>query len=127
VEDRVGGNGGNAFLDQERLEVYGVARQLMIQVTGFLERKMSRELRDQLDRATLSIISNIGEGAGKTAKAEKRRFYEIARGSTTEAATQLDVLQIRSVITAAEYERARSLLIRVAQMLSRLCGAPRAT
>ena len=47
----------------------------------------------------MSILFNIGEGAGKTAKADKQRSYEIARGSTTEAATQLDVLQIRGLIT----------------------------
>jgi len=79
----------------------------------------------QFDRASSSILFNIGEGAGKTAKADKQRSYEIARGSTTEAATQLDVLRIRGLITAEQYQQARALLVRVAQMLSRLCGGPR--
>ena len=92
-----------------------------------MERKLPRDLRDQFDRASVSILSNIGEGAGKTAKADKQRSYEIARGSTTEAATQLDVLRIRGLCTAQEYQQARALLVRVAQMLSRLCGRPRAT
>ena len=86
---------------------------------------MPRDLRDQFDRASSSILFNIGEGAGKTAKADKQRSYEIARGSTTEAATQLDVLRIRGLITVEQYQQARALLVRVAQMLSRLCGGPR--
>jgi four helix bundle protein len=55
------------------------------------------------DRAASSILFNIGEGAGKTARADKQRSYEIARGSATEAATQLDVLHIRGFITSDQY------------------------
>jgi four helix bundle protein len=115
------------LLDHERLEVYGVAREFLVLATEMIARKMPRELRDQFDRASLSILFNIGEGAGKTAKADKQRSYEIARGSTTEAATQLDVLQIRGLITDEQHRRARALLVRIAQMLSRLCGRPRST
>ena len=115
------------LFDHEKLEVYRVAREFLVLATSLLERKLPRDLRDQFDRASVSILSNIGEGAGKTAKADKQRSYEIARGSTTEAATQLDVLRIRGLCTAQEYQQARALLVRVAQMLSRLCGRPRAT
>jgi four helix bundle protein len=115
------------LFDHEKLEVYQVAREFLMLATGVLARKMPRDLRDQFDRATSSILFNIGEGAGKTARADKQRSYKIARGSTTEAATQLDVMHIRGFITSAQYQMARALLVRVAQMLSRLCGAPRRT
>ncbi|MBI3183621.1 MAG: four helix bundle protein [Myxococcales bacterium] len=116
---------GLPLFDHEKLEVYRVAREFLVLANGVLSRKMPRDLREQFDRATSSILFNIGEGAGKTARADKQRSYEIARGSTTEAATQLDVLYIRAFITTDQYQNARSLLVRVAQMLSRLCGAPR--
>jgi len=51
----------------------------------------------------------------------------MARGSTTEAVTQLAVMRIRQLISAEDYRRARGLLVRIAQMLSRLCGPPRTT
>jgi four helix bundle protein len=118
--------GTAVLLDHERLEVYQVAREFFLVATRLLKRKMSTEIRDQLDRASMSILFNIGEGAGKTARADKQRFYEIARGSTTEAATQLDAMRMREVISEAEFSAARELLVRIAQMLSRLCGIPRA-
>jgi four helix bundle protein len=111
--------------DHEKLEVYQVAREFLVLTTRLLDRKMPRDLRDQFDRAASSILFNIGEGAGKTARVDKQRSYEIARGSATETATQLDLLHIRSVITPTQYHDARALLVRVTQMLSRLCGAPR--
>ena len=114
-------------LDHEKLIVYGVARELVVYVEDLLTRKMPAELHKQLMTSTMSIMSNIGEGAGKTALADKRRFYEYARGSTSEAATQLDLLQIKRIIQPAEYRHARRLVIRVVQMLSRLCSGPRMT
>ena len=113
------------MFDHERLEVYCVAREFVVLANGLLARKMSRDLHDQFERSSSSILFNIGEGAGKTARADKQRFYEIARGSTTEAATQLDLMHIRGIITHSQYRESRLLLLRVAQMLSRLCGAPR--
>ncbi len=113
--------------DHERLDVYRIAREFLEATQPFLDRKMSRELREQFDSASISVLANIGEGAGKTARADKRRFYEIAKGSTTDTAALLDVLQIRRVISREEYSKARALLLRVRQMLVRLVGLPRET
>ena len=117
----------DVVFDHEKLDAYRVARELVGLTSGFLKRNISRDLRDQLDRSSTSILFNIAEGAGKTARADKQRFYEIARGSATETAAQLDVLHIRGVITGDQYRSARLLLLRTVQMLSRLAGGPRAT
>jgi hypothetical protein len=65
----------------------------------------------------------VAGGAAMDAGMEKEAAP--AGAVTTEAATQLDVLHIRRFISSDEYQQARALLVRVAQMLSRLCGAPR--
>lgn len=119
-------NGVEGIFDHEKLDVYRVARELVLAVNDLLKRNISRELRDQLDRASTSILFNIAEGAGKISRSDKQRFYEIARGSATETAAALDVLQIRGAITATQYRHARDLLLRVVKMLSRLAGTPRA-
>jgi four helix bundle protein len=118
---------GTGEFDHEKLEVYRVARTFLEVSYLFTKRKMERDLREQFGRASTSILANIGEGAGKTARADKQRLYEIARGSATETATLLDVMLIRGDISTEEYKRSRELLVRVVQMLSRLCGSPRTT
>ncbi len=96
---------GTEHFDHERLEVYQIAKLFLEGSQTFMKRKMTRELREQFDRASISILANIGEGAGKTARADKARLYEIARGSATETATLVDVMRIRSNITSEEYEQ----------------------
>jgi four helix bundle protein len=46
---------------------------------------IDRHERDQLMRASQSIPLNIAEGNGKGTNADRRRFFEIARGSALEA------------------------------------------
>jgi four helix bundle protein len=114
-----------AVFEHERLHVYRVARECLVMASAWMSRKMPAVLRDQVDRALISIVSNIAEGAAKTARADKRRFYEFAKGSTLEAAAQIDILHVRGVISAEEYAAIRPLLLRVARMLHGLCGHPR--
>lgn len=46
-------------------------------------------LASQMQRAAVSITSNIAEGFGRQSVKDKRHFYIIARGSTTELQNQL--------------------------------------
>ena len=78
------------------------------------------ELRDQLDRASISIVLNIAEGCGRRSPADKARFYSMARGSATECAAILDLLGVRGLVDDRLRKRARALLVRVVQMLTRL-------
>ena len=117
--------GTEPLFDHEKLDVYRVARAFFQLVQPMLKRTLPRDTRDPLDRASLSIITNIAEGAGKTARSDKQRIYEIARGSASECAGILDTMQLRGFITARQYTEARAPLLRVVQMLSRLCGVPR--
>ena len=62
--------------DHERLDVYQVALDFLVladDIVGRLPRGRGH-LADQLSRASTSIVLNMAEGAGKFAKADKRRF-----------------------------------------------------
>ncbi len=50
------------------------------------------EVRDQLERASLSIVCNLAEGSGKTKTADRRKFFEIAMGSLRESQALLEIV-----------------------------------
>ena len=50
-------------------------------------------LGDQMQRAAISIPSNLAEGYGRSSKNEMRRYTRIAIGSAMELETQLVILQ----------------------------------
>ena len=81
--------------DFERFDVYRVACEFQSLVPKLVPRRGYAALRDQLDRASSSVLLNLAEGCGRFSRAEKAQFYTIARGSAMECAAVLDVLSAR--------------------------------
>ena len=84
---------------------------------------VSRAVRDQLDRASLSVVLNTAEGAGRFAPRDKARFYSIARGSANETVALLDVVRAETGDGnghAGTILSARRRAVRVIQMLVKL-------
>ncbi len=74
----------------ERLDCYRVARDF-----ARLAQRLpiaNQVVRDQFRRASLSVLTNTAEGAGRVAKADKRRCYAIARGEACESAALLELI-----------------------------------
>ncbi len=82
--------------------------------------QMRKSLRDQLERATESIILNIAEGNGKSTRADRNRFFGYARASAFECAAVLDLLTIQRIITPETSCEQKNTLERVGSMLSGL-------
>ena len=76
-------------------------------------------LRDQLERASLSVVLNTAEAGGRSRR-DKARYYAHARGSATEVAALLNVLERRRIASPAAIRSARRLAIRCVQMLTRV-------
>src|SRR5262245_2643536 len=108
-----------AVLDSERLDVYGAALAFQT-LAARLSHRLAGPLRDQLDRASLSILLNLAEGVGRSLPGEKARFYAISRGSATECAGLVDVLRARGMADPSLCTEARALLVRIVQMTTRL-------
>ena len=115
----------NGYLSFESLDVYQLALRFHTGVMTFLPVKGERNLRDQLERASLSIVLNIAEGAGRCTPPERRRHFIIALGSVYECAAILDVLRLRRLASPERCTRARAYAVRIAQMLAKLVGPPR--
>ena|SRR5688500_19431241 len=111
---------GGPLFDFERLDVYRVAVEFQALASSIaLPRR--RELRDQLERAALSIVLNTAEGAGRVGAADKARFFAMARGSAMECAAVIDVLRASALIPHPVCVRGRSLLVRIVRMHTVLC------
>jgi four helix bundle protein len=108
------------LLDAERLDAYRVAVEFQVLAAGLLPRHGQATLRDQLDRASVSIVLNVAEGAGRFSGPDKARFYAMARGSATECGAIVDLVLARGLAPPLDCRRARVLLVRVVQMLTKL-------
>jgi four helix bundle protein len=71
-------------------------------------------------RASQSIPLTIAEGNGKGTNADRRRHFEIARGSALECASILDCLKACEVLTVAQDKQGKTMLIRIASKLTKL-------
>jgi four helix bundle protein len=112
--------GDASAFEHERLDVYRVALEFQALVPRLVPARGFASLRDQLDRASSSVLLNVAEGAGRFGRAEKAHFYLIARGSAMESAAVLDALLCRGVLAPEAHRHGRGLLVRVTQMLTRL-------
>lgn len=85
----------------QNLEVYKKAFIQNRKVYSLLKtnKSIARYLRDQLGRASLSIMLNIAEGSGKFSVKDRRNFFVISRGSAFECASILEFLQAEEEIS----------------------------
>jgi hypothetical protein len=69
-----------------------------------------------------SIPLDIAEGGGRNREsADRARFRAIARGSAMESGALLDVIRLFNVVPHEDWTQAKSLLVRVVEMLSNMC------
>jgi len=93
------------MFDFEKLVVYQKAKDFHTCITAILVEKegTNRIVRDQLSRASLSIVLNIAEGTSRFTNPSKRNFYVIARGSAFECVAILDILKDQRTIAESEF------------------------
>ena len=111
-------------LGHEKLDVYRMSIDYVAWVYEQSEalKGSHRFARDQWLRASQSIPLNIAEGNGKTSGNDRRKFFEIARGSALECAAIQDVLRIGNALDEKEHLRRKNYLNRITIMLSKLGG-----
>ena len=61
-------------------------------------------VRAQLERAAISITSNIAEGFGRQQTNDKKRFYIIARGSAYEVQNQLLIARDTNKLSLKDFQ-----------------------
>lgn len=81
-------------LNHQDLQVYSISKQFVLEcykITKLLPYDERFGMTSQIRRAALSVHLNIAEGASRKSERERKRFYEISRGSMIEVDAALDV------------------------------------
>lgn len=108
----------------ENLEVYKKAIALADELSSLTESfpKGNYYLSDQLNRAALSVPTNIAEGNGKYHKADRINFFRIARGSAFECVPILELCKRKKLIKEADAAAFKERLDEICKMLSGLAN-----
>jgi four helix bundle protein len=87
---------GKSFED---LEVWKRSCRQALEVYKILQNTNDYSLKTQMERAAVSVPSNIAEGQERDSIPEFRRFLRIAKGSNAELRTQLYLATKLGLIT----------------------------
>ncbi|HLP50106.1 MAG TPA: four helix bundle protein [Chitinophagales bacterium] len=108
-------------LNHKNLEVWKQSMQL-VKIVYLLTKQLPKEeqfgLISQMRRASVSVCSNIAEGASRKTEPDRKKFYMIARSSLVELDTQIEISLGLSFLTEADIEQLKPLTISVFRILS---------
>lgn len=75
-------------------------------------------LRDQICRASTSIMSNIAEGFERGGDKEFLQFLSIAKGSSGEVRGHLYIALDQEYLTQAEFDQLRQMTISISRLIA---------
>ena len=64
--------------------------------------KAERYIKDQLMRASLSVVLNLAEGSAKPTPRDRKRYYSISLGSLREVQAILELLEMEELFKKAD-------------------------
>src|SRR5437764_14200199 len=111
------------FARFEDIEAWKLARDLTKQIyriTSIGEFARDFGLRDQIRRASVSVLSNIAEGFEREGDKEFLQFLSMAKGSCGEVRAQLYVALDQHYISNDQFDAISVKAINISQMLSGL-------
>mgnify|MGYP001057977905 CR=1 FL=1 len=116
------------MFDHEKLDVYRVAVEFAVWAheIGKQIPRSERNIRDQWNRASVSVPLTVAEGNGKRSPADRKRFFEISRGSSLECASILDLLVRFTFVSVQDAAHGKDLLHREVSMLTKMIGGKKA-
>jgi len=110
-------------LAHTRLDVFITGKNLVLscyRLSKLLPPDERFNMTQQLRRAALSIQLNIAEGSSRKSAIERRRFYEISRGSLIEIDTIFDLAEALEYFKKEDLAVTGTLVVKTYQMLSKM-------
>jgi len=106
------------MFDFQKLSVYQKAKTINQDIILLLsENDFDRHVKDQLKRASFSIMLNIAEGSSRFSNKDRRYFMIIARGSAFECVAIFDFLKDSSMVSSEQYDLFTSKYEEISKML----------
>ena len=107
----------------EELIAWQKSRELVTaiyKVTNGKEFSRDFGLRDQIQRAAVSIMSNIAEGFERAGRAEFHQFLVIAKGSCAEVRSQLYIALDIGYISKTEFDSIHAMAVETGRIIGGL-------
>ena len=102
----------------QKLEVYKKAKIFHQNAKEIVtDKRLEAYEKDQLKRASFSIVLNLAEGSGRYTKKDRRNFFGITRSSVFECVAAIDVLKDDKIITDKEYSNLKTQADELSRML----------
>jgi len=110
-------------LAHTKLDIYKLTKELVLSCyskSKLLPIDEKFNMVQQLRRAALSIHLNIAEGCTRKSSIERRRFFEVSRGSAIEVDTIFDISIELNYIKKEELVETGILIVRTVQILNKM-------
>lgn len=113
-------------LNHQKLDIYTISKSFVLEcyrLTKFLPEEERYGMISQIRRAALSVHLNISEGASRKSEIERKRFYEIARGSVIEIDAALDLAKDLKYLISINIDSLGQKMVQCFKLLSGLIEA----
>jgi four helix bundle protein len=103
-----------------KLRIYHLAMDILKATHAVLPQfRGYGELRDQMKRSSLSVVSNICEGSERQSSREFRHFLSIARASNAELEAQWHIAEALELVPAERVAKVVGQMDHLGRMLTR--------
>jgi four helix bundle protein len=112
-------------LAHTKLAIFAASRSLALEcykTTKSFPNEEKYAMVQQIRRAALSVHLNIAEGCSRKSQAERKRYFEIARGSVIEIDTAFDIAVELKYCSPDQLQNLGNLIIKTFKQLSGLIG-----
>lgn len=112
-------------LSHTKKPIYKDSKELVAEcyrLTAFFPKEEKFAMVSQIRRAALSVHLNIAEGCSRRSEAERKRYFEIARGSVIEVDAAIGVAFKLDFCKLESLSKLEVLLLSCFKQLSALIG-----
>lgn len=112
-------------LAHTKLDVFIVSKEFVLVCYNEIKDFPAEEkfgMISQIRRAAFSVHLNVAEGCSRKSPADRKRFYEIARGSLVEVDTALDIAIKLNYTSKDKLNDLGIFIVRTFQLISKMMG-----